>query len=130
MDFNEQDEKFRELSEYLDGMIKKLKAIQGPYHEMIFFLDERIENPGTPYKVIDRPVFYWNNLPLYAQLYIKPAYNKIVDQEGLIEFLRYFLDLWERTDNEVKRRSIETVVFPLYEEISGGRHYDTNYFLT
>lgn len=69
---------------------------------------------------------YWLVLPPYADIYIRPLYELITDQEGLIEFVHHFLIDYSETTLEGKKICIEAVIFPLYKDLTG-RNYPTNY---
>ena len=72
-----------------------------------------------------RDYTYWIGLPVYAHMYIRPAYELITDLEGLVEFTQYFMVEYSETTNEFKKLCIEAVVFPIYEELTG-RNFDVN----
>jgi hypothetical protein len=67
---------------------------------------------------------YWAGLPMYADMYIRPAYEMIIDIEGLIEFVHYFLMEYMESNNDAKRCAIEAVVFPIYYTLTR-RDFDT-----
>lgn len=71
---------------------------------------------------------YWLGLPTYAHMYIRPLYEMVCDQEGLIEMIHYFLLELSETESPEKALAIKTVIFPLYNWMAGGRNYDINYF--
>jgi hypothetical protein len=73
----------------------------------------------------EKDMMYWVALPVYAHMFIKPAYEEINDLEGLFEFIHYFLVEHSITDNPAKQMCIETIVFPLYHSITK-RNYDTD----
>lgn len=88
-------------------------------------LRERKDKQTTGIIVMDeKGMDYWINFPVYAHLFIKPAYDEINDLEGLIEFVHYFLVEYSETSNPVKKMCLETIIFPLYQQITG-RNYDT-----
>lgn len=68
---------------------------------------------------------YWLGLPMYADMYIRPAYELVFDHEGLIEFITYFLLEYSESNDEFKQLAIESVVFPLYNQLTG-RNFDSN----
>lgn len=75
----------------------------------------------------EKPKSFWAVLPAYANIYIRPAYEKIGDIEGLIEFCNHFVGEYSETTNSAKKKCIESLVFPLYASITG-TNYDTNLF--
>lgn len=72
----------------------------------------------------EKNAMYWLGLPSYAFIYIKKAYDQIFDEEGLRQFVHHFLLEYSITDNPAKKMCIETIVFPLYQQITG-RNYDS-----
>ena len=72
----------------------------------------------------EKPPMYWIALPIYAHQFIRPAYDEINDFTGLLEFVHYFLLQHSITNNQEKKLSIECVVFPLYNQITG-RNFET-----
>lgn len=70
---------------------------------------------------------FWLGLPAYAHLYIKYHYDMVVNMEGMMEFVQFYLVEYGETDNPVKKMCIEAVVMPIYKAITGC-NYDTNLF--
>lgn len=69
---------------------------------------------------------YYLGLSAYASNFIRPLYDLIADEEGLVEFLHFFLVEYSETSNEQKKLDIETIIFPLYCFFTK-YNYDTNY---
>ena len=60
---------------------------------------------------------YWSGLPVYAKMYIKPAYDLLYDLEGMIVFCHYFMIEKSHSNNEIKIQAIGMVVQPMMDAI-------------
>ena len=92
----------------------------------IYKILEEINNKESGELIImpEKSNMYWLGLPDYAFIYIKKAYDQVFYEEGLRQFVHHFLLEHSITDDPRKKMCIESVVFPIYQELTG-RNYDS-----